>query len=208
MIDIHSHVVWGLDDGASSLEDSLDMLRIASEDGITDIVATPHSNAQYLFQPGLLQQRTEELARRSQGKPVIHAGCEVHVSSDNIGPLLDSPATYAINAGPYVLLEFPGLHVGRHTESFLRQLLDAGIVPIVAHPERNQPLLPPPPSACWTAASSMSSPPTRTTLSTVLLLCLRRTVWSTHDLARTLRSSCSRTIPATSSKDVLCPEGS
>ena len=141
MIDIHSHVVWGLDDGASSLEDSLDMLRIASEDGITDIVATPHSNAQYLFQPGLLQQRTEELARRSQGKPVIHAGCEVHVSSDNIGPLLDSPATYTINAGPYVLLEFPGLHVGRHTESFLRQLLDAGIVPIVAHPERNQPLL-------------------------------------------------------------------
>src|ERR1017187_1137177 len=53
MIDIHSHVVWGLDDGASSDLDSLDMLRIASEDGITDIVATPHSNAQYLFQPGL-----------------------------------------------------------------------------------------------------------------------------------------------------------
>src|ERR1039458_9391280 len=91
MIDIHSHVVWGLDDGASSLEDSLDMLRIASEDGITDIVATPHSNAQYLFQPGLLQQRTEELARRSQGKPVIHAGCEVHVSSDNIGPCSTAP---------------------------------------------------------------------------------------------------------------------
>jgi protein-tyrosine phosphatase len=141
MIDIHSHVVWGLDDGASSPEDSLAMLRIASEDGITDIVATPHSSAQYLFQPGLLQQRTEELARRSEGKPVIHAGCEVHVSSDNIGPLLDSPATYTINAGPYVLLEFPGLQIGRHTESILRQLLDAGIVPIVAHPERNQPLL-------------------------------------------------------------------
>jgi protein-tyrosine phosphatase len=141
MIDIHSQVVWGLDDGASSFADSLVMLRTASEDGISDIIATPHSNAEYLFQPGLLHQRTKELARRSEGKPVIHRGCEFQASSDNIGPLLGSPATYTINAGPYLLLEFPGLHIGRHTESILRQLLDAGIAPIVAHPERNPFLL-------------------------------------------------------------------
>jgi len=140
MIDIHSHVVWGLDDGACSLEDGLAMLRTALEDGITDIVATAHSNAQYRFQPDLLRQRTEVLARRSEGKPFIHTGCEFRISSDNIGPLLDSPFTYTINAGPYLLLEFSDLHIGRHTESILRQLLDAGIVPIVAHPERN-PLL-------------------------------------------------------------------
>jgi protein-tyrosine phosphatase len=141
MIDIHSHVVWELDDGASSIEDSLAMLRTASEDGITDIVATPHSNAQYAFQPVLLHQRTEELTRQSEGKPIIHRGCEFHINSDNLGPLLDSPSSYTINAGPYLLLEFPNFHIGKHTESILRQLLDAGIVPIVAHPERNPLLL-------------------------------------------------------------------
>jgi protein-tyrosine phosphatase len=141
MIDIHSHIVWDLDDGASSIEDSLAMLRTASEDGITDIVATPHSNARYQFHPALLRQRTEELARRSEGKPVIHRGCEFHLNSDNIAPMLDSPSTYTINAGPYLLLEFPDFHIGTHTESILRQLLDAGIVPIVAHPERNPFLL-------------------------------------------------------------------
>ena len=45
MIDIHSHVVWGLDDGATSMEQSLSMLRAAANSGTTDIVATPHSNA-------------------------------------------------------------------------------------------------------------------------------------------------------------------
>jgi len=141
MIDIHSHVVWGLDDGASSVEDSLIMLRTAAEDGITDIVATPHSNAQYRFQPGLLQHRMEELAALSEGKPVIHPGCEFQVTIDNLGPLLDTPSSYTINAGPYLLLEFPDFHIGRHIESILRQLLNAGIVPIVAHPERNPLLL-------------------------------------------------------------------
>jgi len=137
MIDIHSHVVWGIDDGASSVEDSLAMLRAAAEDGITDIVATPHCNAEYRFQPGLLHDRIEELAARSEGKPVIHSGCEFQVTSDNIGPLLDAPFTYSINAGPYLLLEFSNFQIGKHTESILRQLRNEGIVPIVAHPERN-----------------------------------------------------------------------
>ena len=141
MIDIHSHVVWGLDDGAPSVEDSLRMLRTASEDGITDIVATPHANSQYVFQPDLLHQRTEELTRQSEGKPVIHRGCELNFNSDNIGLLMDSPYSYTINAGPYLLVEFPNFHIGTHTEAILRQLVDAGIVPIVAHPERNPILL-------------------------------------------------------------------
>lgn len=141
MIDIHSHVVWGLDDGASSLDDSLTMLRTAAEDGITEIVATPHSNAQYRFQPGLLRLRMEELTARCQGKPVVHRGCEFQVTIDNIAPLLDSPSAYTINGGPYLLLEFPDFHIGKHSELVLRQLLDGGIVPIVAHPERNPLLL-------------------------------------------------------------------
>ena len=141
MIDIHNHIVWGLDDGASSIEDSLAMLGAAWQDGITDIVATPHANTQHQFHAAALGLRTEELTRRREGAPVIHRGCEFHLSSDNIALLLDRPSSYTINAGPYLLLEFPDLHMGRHVESILRQLLDLGIVPIVAHPERNPLLL-------------------------------------------------------------------
>jgi protein-tyrosine phosphatase len=72
---------------------------------------------------------------------VTHRGCEFQVTIDNIGPLLDNPTAYTINAGPYLLLELPPFQVGRHCESILPQLLNAGIVPIVAHPERNPVLL-------------------------------------------------------------------
>jgi len=50
MVDIHSHVVWGLDDGATDMEQSLAMLRAAADSGTTDIVATPHSNAEFRYQ--------------------------------------------------------------------------------------------------------------------------------------------------------------
>src|ERR1035441_425092 len=84
MVDIHSHIVWGLDDGATGMEQSLSMLRAAAESGTTDIVATPHSNAEFAYQGDLLEQRIRELALRTGGKPRIHRGCDLHLSFDNI----------------------------------------------------------------------------------------------------------------------------
>src|SRR5207245_4979529 len=83
MVDIHSHIVWGLDDGASGMEQSLSMLRAAAESGTTDIVATPHSNAEFAYQGDLLDQQIRELALRLDGKPRIHRGCDRHLSLDN-----------------------------------------------------------------------------------------------------------------------------
>src|SRR5262252_1634898 len=57
MIDIHSHILHGLDDGSKSLEESLEMLRVASAAGTTDIVATPHADLQYCFKPELVAPR-------------------------------------------------------------------------------------------------------------------------------------------------------
>ncbi len=112
------------------------MLRIAAEDGITDIVATPHANPRYQYDPALLGERVRTMKRENTASPVIHTGCEVHFSSDNIGLTLEQPSRYTIDGGPYLLVEFPDSHVGRYAESALRQWLDAGTVPIVAHPER------------------------------------------------------------------------
>jgi protein-tyrosine phosphatase len=137
MIDIHSHVVWGLDDGATDMEQSLAMLRAAAESGTTDIVATPHSNAEFRYQAELLEERIQQLAARTDGKPRIHRGCDLHLSFDNIDEVLHRPGRYSINGKQYLLVECPDFHIGKHMDGVLQQLIDSGIVPIVTHPERN-----------------------------------------------------------------------
>ena len=77
MIDIHSHVVWGLDDGAADMEQSLSMLRAAANSGTTDIVATPHSNAEFRYQAELLEERMRQLTAATGGKPRIYRGCDL-----------------------------------------------------------------------------------------------------------------------------------
>jgi protein-tyrosine phosphatase len=78
-----------------------------------------------------------ELAEKSGGQPKVHRGCEFHLSFDNIDHLLRQPSVYTINSKQYLLMECPDFHVGRYTEGVLRRLVDAGLVPIIAHPERN-----------------------------------------------------------------------
>lgn len=57
MVDIHSHILWELDDGSGSMEESIAMLAVARENGTTDIVATPHSNGEFIYRPELVDQR-------------------------------------------------------------------------------------------------------------------------------------------------------
>jgi len=97
MVDIHSHVLWGMDDGAPTIEVSLEMLRVAADAGTTDIVATPHSNAEFEYQPALIAERIEELTRKTGGKPRIHRGCDLHLSFDNIVEAIATPGKYSIN---------------------------------------------------------------------------------------------------------------
>src|ERR1035438_7937076 len=101
MVDIHSHILWGLDDGARTLEQSLAMMQIAGASGTTDIVATPHANFRYSFQPALVAQRIEEISAGG-GQPIVHRGCELHLTFDNIQDALQNPAKYAINGGRYL----------------------------------------------------------------------------------------------------------
>ncbi len=137
MVDIHSHILWEIDDGSGSLEESIAMLQAAKESGTTDIVATPHSNSEFAYRPEVVDQKIRELTARTGGAPKVHRGCDFHLSFDNLDHLLAQPATYTINGKQYLLVECPDFHVGKHTEIVLQRLVDAGIVPIVTHPERN-----------------------------------------------------------------------
>lgn len=137
MIDIHSHVLPGIDDGAPSIEVSLEMLRLAGEHGTTDIVATPHANLEYQFDgirnAELLAQLEAELDPRLK----VHLGCDFHLSFENIEDALRNPRKYTIAGGKYLLVEFSDLIIFKTTSEIFGNLLGAGMVPIITHPERN-----------------------------------------------------------------------
>jgi protein-tyrosine phosphatase len=137
-VDIHSHVLHGLDDGAKSLDESLAMLAMAAADGVTDIVATPHANSRYPFDPALIDERLKELDGRSPIR--VHRGCDFRLQPDTIEDALAHPEKYAINGRTYLLVEFPELSVFSHTEHVLQRLLDVGLAPVITHPERHRTL--------------------------------------------------------------------
>jgi protein-tyrosine phosphatase len=126
-----------LDDGARSLEESVAMVRIAAESGTTDIVATPHANLDYSFQPDLIAQRLVELRDAAPPGLRIHYGCDFHLAYDNVQDALSNPTKYAINHGSYLLVEFSDLAIFGTTTEIFDRLLQAGLVPVITHPERN-----------------------------------------------------------------------
>lgn len=137
MIDIHSHVLPGVDDGAGTLEESLEMLNLAAASGTTDIVATPHSNAEFAFDDGRIEEVFRELSSKSEGLINLHLGCDFHLSYENVHDALRNPEKYTINHRQYLMVELPDLVSLSATREVLRQLLEAQIIPIITHPERN-----------------------------------------------------------------------
>ena len=137
MVDIHSHILHGVDDGARTLDDSLAMLRLAAEHGTTDIVATPHANSTYPFDPAVLNSRFDELAARHTGLPRIHRACDFHLAAINIRLALENPAPYSVNGGRYLMVELPEMFHAAAMEEVLRQFTAHGVICVITHPERN-----------------------------------------------------------------------
>jgi protein-tyrosine phosphatase len=130
-----------MDDGARTREDSLAMLRTAAEHGTTDVVATPHANTDYVFDPARIAREIEELSSAIEaaldGAIRLHTGCDFHLSYENIQDALGNPTKYTINHHNYLLVEFSNLIIFRNTPEIFSRLIDAGMIPIITHPERN-----------------------------------------------------------------------
>jgi len=137
LIDIHSHVLFGLDDGARALEDSLAMVRMAVEHGTTDLVATPHANLRYRFEPARIAERIAQLREAAGGALRLYTGCDFHLNYENIQDAIDRPRKYTINQQSYLLVEFSELLIFKNTEEIFARLRDAGMTPVITHPERN-----------------------------------------------------------------------
>lgn len=141
MIDIHSHILYGLDDGAKDLAGSIEMARQAVAEGITSVIATPHhrhpsyTNTKTDILLGV-QQLQAELQR--QNIPLnVYAGQEIRIFGEMVDVLSDNEELLTLHNSEYVLVEFPSSSIPKYTEQLFYDLLVKGFTPIIAHPERN-----------------------------------------------------------------------
>lgn len=138
MIDIHSHILYGLDDGARTLDESVSMAQMAARHGTTVIVGTPHANLEYEFDPPAIAARRAEIEAASNGVISIVTGSDFHLTYDNIQDAIEHPTKYAVAHKCYLLVEFSDLLIFHNMSEIFTRLQDAGMVPIITHPERNQ----------------------------------------------------------------------
>lgn len=140
MIDLHSHILPGVDDGARTIEDSREIAIAAAADGVTAIAATPHVRADYPTSADQMEQGVAELRRdfRAHEIPVevLHGG---EVALEQIATLGDDElARFTIaQTGRYVLVEFPYVGWPIDLEDRVFKLRVAGLFPLLAHPERS-----------------------------------------------------------------------
>ncbi|SES42794.1 tyrosine-protein phosphatase [Salipaludibacillus aurantiacus] len=141
MIDLHSHILPGLDDGAQTEEDLLQMARAALEDGITTIVATPHHmNGSYENTKLLIEKSVEtanSLLSSHHIDLTILPGQECRIYGELIEDI-EEGEILALNHSNYLFIEFPSAQVPRFSKKLLYDLQLAGKVPVIVHPERNQ----------------------------------------------------------------------
>ncbi|MCE7791177.1 tyrosine protein phosphatase [Salipaludibacillus sp. CUR1] len=141
MIDLHCHILPGLDDGAQTEEDLLAMAHAAMEDGITTIVATPHHmNGSYENTKGMIEKATETANRLLKQKGLdlsILPGQECRLYGELIEDI-DKGEILSLNHSTYVFVEFPSAQLPRFSRKLLYDLQLAGKVPVIVHPERNQ----------------------------------------------------------------------
>ena len=137
MIDIHCHILPGLDDGPREFEQAVEMCRMAREDGITHTVATPHANFNFEFSPEKIRATLEQLRSLAKIAPAIVTGCDFHLDYDNLQNLYAGPQNYTVNQKSYLLVEFDSTLVVPNFERVFYELQAHGLNPIVTHPERN-----------------------------------------------------------------------
>ena len=140
MIDLHSHILPGVDDGPATLEESLELARSAASDGIRVIAATPHVRDDYPTTPTTMERLLAELraAIQDQGIPIdVRPGGEIAIAwLDRLseGDLV----RFGLGGSPhYLLVEFPYAGWPLSLHEWVFRLVTRQITPVIAHPERN-----------------------------------------------------------------------
>ena len=141
MIDLHCHILPGIDDGAKTMTDALAMAEAAVESGITHILCTPHHrNGKYLNPKYEVIQAVADLQARldEEGIPLtMFEGQEIRVTGELLTDRESGQLLGTDTEDRYLLMEFPSIEIPYFAESLFLTLIGEGVTPVIVHPERN-----------------------------------------------------------------------
>lgn len=137
MIDLHSHLLPAVDDGSRSVEQSVKVLNSMAGQGVTDICLTPHLPAgrAEAGPPPAHERAFEVLRREAPASPRLHRGAEVMLDRPISRPVALA-RNVTLGGSGYILVEFPRLVAYDTVSAALSQVVDQGLIPVLAHPER------------------------------------------------------------------------
>lgn len=141
LVDLHCHILPGCDDGAQTLTQALALGHDAQQQGIHDILVTPHHmDRQYVNHRADVCRETEKLqaAFNEAHLPIrLHPGQEVHLTGELLAALDQGDLLFTNEQHPYLMLEFPHETIPHYAFDVISELLVRDIIPIIVHPERN-----------------------------------------------------------------------
>ena len=139
MIDLHSHILPELDDGAKDIEETIAMAKIAASQGFTKIIATPHHRKpEYIIKKEDILEKIKLVNEHLQKENIdleIYPGLEVYIERD-IPLKLKNKELLSLNNSSYILIELPMKQSVDYIEDVLHEVKVQGYKPIIAHPER------------------------------------------------------------------------
>lgn len=139
MVDVHSHILYGIDDGSKSIEESLEILKEEVKFGVTDVILTPHyiKDSKYNANNKLKEKIFKDLKKKVKEEKIninLYLGNEVYID-EGIPSLLKNEIK-TINKTKYILVELPLNNEYKIIDDVLNEIKVNGLIPIIAHPER------------------------------------------------------------------------
>ena len=140
MIDIHSHILFGIDDGSKNIETSIEILKDAVDNGVTDIILTPHyiEDSDYSCNNIDKEEVFDILKQRVKAENIninLYLGNEIFIN-DNISKYIEEKEIAPLNYSKYILVELPMGRMSNNTKNIFFELIREGYTVILAHPER------------------------------------------------------------------------
>ncbi|GAB6093401.1 tyrosine-protein phosphatase [Furfurilactobacillus curtus] len=145
VVDLHCHLLPGVDDGSKNMEISLELAADAVDNGVTHALLTPHHlNGVYVNHKADVLTATAKFAEQLQLNGIdlkVFPGQEVRINGDLLTAIDQDDILYADETGKYMMLEFPDNEVPAYTKAMIAEIEQRGVIPVIVHPERNTAIL-------------------------------------------------------------------
>lgn len=144
MIDLHCHILPGIDDGTKTLGDAIKMANTAVDQGIHHSLCTPHHNSQYYASVEKIIHLVADLKKELDIREIpltLYEGQEIRIDGTIMNKIENNNLLFVDLSNRYLLIEFPTREVPAYAEQLFFELLNKGHIPIIVHPERNSMLI-------------------------------------------------------------------